>query len=129
MCATILSPQYVCWLLPFAAIAVAGGERAIGWLTALVALLSTLGLNLVKEVNHGVPIAMGVVIARNAALLALVAVAVMRLVRLGRVVAAPVTVDLDVPLPAAPPRLRSRAEELVVSTEDDPDERRTGIRA
>ncbi len=32
--ATILSPQYVSWLLPFAAIAWVGGERTVGVLTA-----------------------------------------------------------------------------------------------
>lgn len=32
--ATVFSPQYVLWLLPFAAIAAAGGEWAVGWLTA-----------------------------------------------------------------------------------------------
>src|SRR4029077_10984807 len=54
--ATVLSPQYVSWLLPFAAIAAAGGDRLIGWMTALVAGLSTLDLNLVKEVNSGLPL-------------------------------------------------------------------------
>jgi hypothetical protein len=125
---TLLSPQYVAWLLPFAAIAVAGGERLIGWLTGLVALLSTLGLNLVKEVNHGVPIAMGVVVARNLALLALVAVALVRLVRLGRVVAAPVTLELrPVREPMALPG--GLVPDLLGSADGRPDDRRTGARA
>jgi hypothetical protein len=125
---TLLSPQYVAWLLPFAAIAVAGGERLIGWLTGLVALLSTLGLNLVKEVNHGVPIAMGVVVARNLALLALVAVALFRLVRLGRVVAAPVTVELR-PLREPVARPGGLVPDLLGSVDGRPDDSRTGARA
>ena len=76
--ATLLSPQYVLWLLPFAAIAAAGGEWAIGWLTALVAGLSTLDLNLVKEVNRGVEFPMVVVLLRNCALVLLLVVAVVR---------------------------------------------------
>src|SRR3954470_24635486 len=60
LAATLLSPQYISWLLPFAAIAAAGGERAIAWLTAVVAALSALDLNLVKEVNRGLPIPMGI---------------------------------------------------------------------
>jgi Glycosyltransferase family 87 len=128
VCATLLSPQYVSWLLPFAAIAVAGGERIIGWLTALVALLSTLGLNLVKEVIHGEPLAMAVVLARNAALLLLLAVAITRLIRLARVVTVPAAVELRsfrgaVVAPGDPP------PDLLGSADGRPDDRRTGARA
>jgi hypothetical protein len=80
--ATILSPQYVSWLLPFAAIAAAEGERAVGWMTASIALLSTLGLNLVKELNAGDAIPVGIVLVRNFLLCALLALVVVRLVRL-----------------------------------------------
>jgi hypothetical protein len=125
---TLLSPQYIAWLLPFAAIAVAGGERLIGWLTGVVALLSTLGFNLVKEVNHGVPIAMAVVVARNLALLVLAAVAVTRLVRLARVVAAPVTLELR-PLREPVARPRDLVPDLLGSADGRPDDRRTGARA
>jgi hypothetical protein len=79
--ATILSPQYVSWLLPFAAIAAAGGERLVGALTAVAAVLSTLGLNLVKELNRGDAFPAAVVILRNAVLVALFVVVVVRLVR------------------------------------------------
>src|SRR5439155_5998306 len=82
--ATLLSPQYVSWLLPFAAIAGAGGERAVGWLTAGVATLSTLDLDLVKEVNHGEALPMAVVLVRNALLVALLVVAVVRIARPAR---------------------------------------------
>jgi hypothetical protein len=100
--ATVLSPQYVSWLLPFAAIAAAGGDRLIGWMTALVAGLSTLDLNLVKEVNSGLPLPMAVVVLRNALLLALLAVAVVRIARLAR---APEVVPARATAPAHEPAL------------------------
>jgi hypothetical protein len=102
--ATLLSPQYVSWLLPFAAIAVAGGEQAVGWLTAAVVLLSTLDLNLVKEVNHGLELPMAVVLVRNAALAALLVVAVRRLARTRRMQPVPLAVPRA--LPALGPRAR-----------------------
>jgi hypothetical protein len=82
VCSSLLSPQYISWLLPFAAIAVAGGERTIGVLTAVVAALSTLELNLVKELSGGDPFAMGVVLVRNALLVGLLWWTVARIVRL-----------------------------------------------
>ena len=82
--ATILSPQYVSWLLPFAAIAWASGERAVTWLTAGAALLSTLGLNLVKELNAGQSFPAMVVLVRNVVLLALLVVVIARIVEIGR---------------------------------------------
>ncbi|MFN8028253.1 MAG: hypothetical protein U0W40_18390 [Acidimicrobiia bacterium] len=82
--ATILSPQYVSWLLPFAAIAWAGGEKAVAGLTATAAFLSTLGLNLVKELNAGQSFPAAVVLGRNVALLALLVVVIARIVEIGR---------------------------------------------
>ncbi len=82
--ATILSPQYVSWLLPFAAIAWAGGERAVTWLTAGAAFLSTLGLDLVKELNGGQSFPAVVVLVRNGVLLALLVVVIARIVEIGR---------------------------------------------
>jgi hypothetical protein len=79
--ATVLSPQYVSWLLPFAAIAAAGGERAVAWLTAAVGGLSTLGLDLVKELNAGEGFPAAVVLVRNLLLVTLLVVVVVRLVR------------------------------------------------
>jgi hypothetical protein len=84
VCATLLSPQYVSWLLPFGAIAAASGEQWVGWLIGAVAALSTLGFDLVKELNRGEAFPMLVVLVRNALLLALLAVAIVRLVRLAR---------------------------------------------
>lgn len=82
--ATILSPQYVSWLLPFAAIAWARGEKAAAVLTAVAAFLSTLGLNLVKELNAGQSFPAAVVLARNFVLLALFVVVIARIVEIGR---------------------------------------------
>jgi hypothetical protein len=82
--ATILSPQYVVWLLPFAAIAAARDERAVAVLMLATAALSTLGLNLVKELNVGEPLPMTVVILRNALLLALLVAAVVRIAQASR---------------------------------------------
>lgn len=82
--ATILSPQYVSWLLPFAAVAWARGERAAAALTGVAAFLSTLGLDLVKELNAGQSFPAAVVLARNAVLLALLVVVIARIVEIGR---------------------------------------------
>jgi hypothetical protein len=82
--ATILSPQYVSWLLPFAAIAWARGERSVAALTAGAAFLSTLGLNMVKELNAGQSFPAAVVLARNAVLIALLVVVIARIVEIGR---------------------------------------------
>jgi hypothetical protein len=82
--ATILSPQYVAWLLPFAAIAVAYGERRFAGLTFAVCFLSVVALNLVNELRAGSPLAMGVVLVRDALLVALLIAAVARLVGAAR---------------------------------------------
>jgi hypothetical protein len=82
--ATILSPQYVSWLLPFAAIAWCAGERAVVVLTAVAGFLSTVGLNMVKELNQGGVFPLAVVIVRNALLITLLVVVIARLVQIGR---------------------------------------------
>jgi hypothetical protein len=83
--ATILSPQYVSWLLPFAAVAWAGGERVVTGFAALAAFLSTLGLDLVKELNAGQSFPAAVVLARNVVLVTLLVVVIARIVHIGRV--------------------------------------------
>jgi hypothetical protein len=82
--ATILSPQYVSWLLPFAAIAGAGGERLVAWLAGAAAFLSTVGLRLMAPLSVGEALPVGVVLARNALLVALLGTAIHRLIRLAR---------------------------------------------
>jgi hypothetical protein len=103
LAATILSPQYVAWLLPFAAIAGARRERIVAGLVFVTATLSTLGLNLVKELNVGEPFPMGVVVLRNALLLALLVVAVVRIAHARRApstaIETPAKVDSRIPAP------------------------------
>jgi hypothetical protein len=82
--ATILSPQYISWLLPFAAIAAAGGERAVAWLTGVAAFLSTVGIKLMTALGTGGLLPLGVVFARNVVLVVLLATAIWRLIRLSR---------------------------------------------
>jgi hypothetical protein len=80
--ATIISPQYLAWLLPFAAIAVAQHERRVAFLTYLACFLSVVDLNLVIELRDGSPLAMLVVLARN------IVLAVLLVVTLGRLASA-----------------------------------------
>lgn len=77
----IISPQYLCWLLPFAAVAVTRGERAVGVMVAALMALSTLDLLLIKELVAQESLPLAVVLARNALLLAFT------LYTLGRVLA------------------------------------------
>ena len=125
---TILSPQYVSWLLPFAAIAAAGGERRIAVLTGTVALLSTLGFLLVRGLNHGDPAAMLLVLVRNGALVALLGVAVARLARLGRRATVPAVVAIPVLAGrvARVARPHGTVPDLLGSADGRPDDRRAG---
>ena len=68
----IISPQYLCWLLPFAAIAWAHGERIAGWLTLGLVALSTVDLLLIKELVDGQALPQAMVLARNMLLLGFV---------------------------------------------------------
>jgi hypothetical protein len=82
--ATILSPQYVSWLLPFAAIAATRQARIVGGLTFAIAVLSTLGLNLVQELNAGDTLPMVVVVVRNVLLVVLLVVSIRRIASAAR---------------------------------------------
>jgi hypothetical protein len=77
----LLSPQFFAWLLPFAAIAAAFGERLVARLTFVVGGLSVALLALLGELIHGGTLALFVLAVRNAVLIALLAVAAIRLVR------------------------------------------------
>lgn len=76
---TIISPQYVLWLVPFAAVVVARGDRTVAWLTAAIAALSTYGLATIHGQIEGEPYATLAVVARNGLLVALLVVALGRL--------------------------------------------------
>lgn len=77
----LLSPQFLLWLLPFAAIAAAHGERLVTGLVFLVFALSTALLALLPELIHGGTFALFVLILRNAILVALLAALAIRLMQ------------------------------------------------
>jgi hypothetical protein len=77
----LLSPQFLAWLLPFAAIAAVHGERRVARLTFVASGLSVALLALLPELIHGGVLALFVLGLRNAVLIALLAVAATRLVR------------------------------------------------
>ena len=77
----LLSPQFLVWLLPFAAIAAAHGERLVTGLAFIVFGLSVALLALLPELIHGGTFALFVLMSRNAVLLALLAALAVRLVQ------------------------------------------------
>jgi hypothetical protein len=81
----LLSPQFMIWLVPFAAIAAARGDKLVGGLVTAVVALSVADLNLVTELvrtNDVLP--QGIVLVRNLLLVVLVGVCFARLVRQAR---------------------------------------------
>lgn len=84
VCSTIVSPQYVVWFLPFAAIVTAAGDRLVGVLTLVTTTLSTLGLYWIHGLVDGDWGPVTVIVGRNAALVALLVVSLGRLARLAR---------------------------------------------
>jgi len=81
----LLSPQFMIWIVPFAAIAAARGDKLVGGLVLAVVALSVADLNLVFELVHtnGV-VPQGIVLVRNLLLVVLVGVCLARLVRQAR---------------------------------------------
>jgi Glycosyltransferase family 87 len=77
----LLSPQFLVWLLPFAAIAAVHGERLVTGLAFIVFGLSVALLALLPELIHGGTFALVVLMIRNAVLLALLAALTVRLVQ------------------------------------------------
>jgi hypothetical protein len=82
---TIISPQYVLWFLPFAALATARGDRTIGALSLATAFLSTVGLAWIHGLIPGDWHAVAVIALRNALLVVLLVVTLQRLWQAGRV--------------------------------------------
>lgn len=80
----ILSPQYAVWLLPFAAIAAASGDRVNAGLATAVCALSTLLIYEINEVIAGEPFALGALFVRNTLLVGLVGSGIWTLARAGR---------------------------------------------
>jgi hypothetical protein len=72
--APILSPQYVVWMLPFAALAAAAGDRTVGHLALAVTALTTASFVFVGAAASGWVAAIALVVARNLVLVALLVV-------------------------------------------------------
>jgi Glycosyltransferase family 87 len=77
----LLSPQFLVWLLPFAAIAAAHGERLVSRLVFVASGLSVALLALLPELIHGGTFALFVLMSRNAVLIALLAALAVRLIQ------------------------------------------------
>ena len=75
----ILSPQYVLWFLPFAAIAAARGDRVVGALTLGITALTTFVLASIHAQTEGALWATIPIVVRNLLLVALGVVVLVRL--------------------------------------------------
>jgi hypothetical protein len=81
--APIVSPQYVLWFVPFAAIAAAAGDRVVGGLTLAITALTTFMFSAIHAQTEGARWATYPIVVRNALLVAL-AVVVLRRLWVGR---------------------------------------------
>ena len=79
--APILSPQYVLWFLPFAAMVAARGNRMIGALTLAVTALSAWTFAAIKAELHGQWYAIYPLFLRNGLLVAMLVVGIVQLAR------------------------------------------------
>lgn len=82
--ASIISPQYVLWLLPFAAIVAVDAADTwvgptIGWLTLAISALTTFGLATIHPMVDGALYSTGAVLVRNLGLVALLVIALVAL--------------------------------------------------
>jgi len=87
--APILSPQYILWMLPWAAITVAAGNRVQGWLTLVVTALSTYIFATIHAQVDGRWFAVGPVVVRDALLVVMLVVGVVQLWRSPTATASP----------------------------------------
>ncbi len=87
--APIISPQYVLWFVPFAALATAWGDRLVGGLTFAITALTTFMLASIHAQTEGARWATYPIVVRNALLVVLIAVALHRLAVRRRTVAEP----------------------------------------
>jgi hypothetical protein len=85
--APIISPQYLLWLLPFAALLAAHGDRVTGGLMVVAGFLSTLELALIHDQIDGRWWATAPVVARNAVLVVMLVMALQQLAGLASSVA------------------------------------------
>lgn len=85
--APIISPQYMLWLLPFAALLAARGDRLLSGMMLLVGALSTLGMATIKQQIAGDLVGTLPIVARNTVLVAMFAVSLIQLAGYARSVA------------------------------------------
>jgi hypothetical protein len=76
---TIVSPQYVLWFVPFVAVLAARGERLLTGLYLATALLTTMILATIHGQIEGALYATVPIIVRNGCLVAMLAIALVRL--------------------------------------------------
>jgi len=72
--APILSPQYIVWMLPFAAVLAARGDRLLGAMTLAISVFTTVSYQFVLSAADGELVGILVVLVRNMLLVALLAV-------------------------------------------------------
>lgn len=77
--APIVSPQYVLWFVPFAAIAAGSGDRAVGVLTLAITAITAFMLSAIHAQTEGARWATYPIVVRNVLLVVLGAVALHRL--------------------------------------------------
>ena len=100
--APILSPQYVLWFLPFAAIVAARGNRLMGGLTLAVTALSAWSFAVIKAELHGQWYAVYPLFVRNGLLVAMLVVGIVQLARPVADRDRPFDEPLDSPATASP---------------------------
>jgi hypothetical protein len=79
--APIISPQYILWFLPFAAIAAIGSKPVLGWLALVVSALTTFVLATIHAQVEGKLYATLPIVARNIALVVMLVICVRELLR------------------------------------------------
>ncbi|MET0421287.1 MAG: hypothetical protein ABW073_06255, partial [Acidimicrobiia bacterium] len=87
VCAPLLSPQFIVWLVPFGAIAWANEERVLGTLVGLGVLTTMLLTQVYEQLNDDLAVGHAMLAARNAVLVSLVVVGIVRLRATTRVTA------------------------------------------
>jgi hypothetical protein len=79
VCSPLLSPQYLVWLVPFGALAWVYGERAMAALVGLSVVATMVLTQVYGPLNDGLPVGHAALAFRNALLLAIITVGVVRI--------------------------------------------------
>jgi hypothetical protein len=78
VCAPLLSPQFLVWIVPFGALAWVYGERVLGALVGLAVVATMLLTQVYGPLNDDLPVGHGALGFRNGLLLAIVVVGLVR---------------------------------------------------